>query len=125
MQIERAGQPWASLRNRLAVECINPNGISSLRLNGINPKRDSVVQKTCRENPSQSQRDCALQPRVARNELPWENVPKKSGPKPQRGCVTVHVARTSHSTPTSTLGPRLLRPSALPSPISALAILAS
>src|SRR5712671_5343764 len=33
----------------------------------------------------QSQRDCVLQPRVARNELPWENRWNES--QPQRGCV--------------------------------------
>ena len=34
--------------------------------------------------PSQSQRDCVLQPRVARNELPW--VRRAQHPQPQRGC---------------------------------------
>src|SRR5258708_628338 len=29
---------------------------------------------------SQSQRDCVLQPRVARNELPWEIVPRRTNP---------------------------------------------
>jgi hypothetical protein len=33
-----------------------------------------------------SRRDCALQPRVARNELPWECVQKHTYPK--RGCVS-------------------------------------
>ena len=32
----------------------------------------------------QSQRDCVFQPRVARNELPWEIVGRNS--QPQRGC---------------------------------------
>src|SRR5262245_29375004 len=31
----------------------------------------------------QSQRDCILQPRVARNELPWESVRKRFQPQPR------------------------------------------
>ena len=31
---------------------------------------------------NQSQRDCVLQPRVARDELPWVNMPQKSVPNP-------------------------------------------
>jgi hypothetical protein len=33
----------------------------------------------------QSQRDCGLQPKVARNELPWENAPLATFTQPQRG----------------------------------------
>src|SRR5437879_1706195 len=42
----------------------------------------------------QSQRDCVLQPRVARNELPW--VPFRKTHQPQRGCVTVRRALIPH-----------------------------
>src|SRR5260370_23522142 len=41
---------------------------------------------------SQSRRDCALQPRVARNELPWEIVQTAS--QPQRGCGRALHPRT-------------------------------
>src|SRR5437660_10096906 len=41
-----------------------------------------VVKK--RPRASQSQRDCVLQPRVARNELPW--VRGAGSQQPQRGC---------------------------------------
>src|SRR5258707_7071417 len=39
---------------------------------------------------TQSQRDCALQPRVARNELPWVKVQRES--QPQRGCASFAMA---------------------------------
>src|SRR6266699_2217245 len=41
---------------------------------------------------SQSRRDCVLQPRVARNELPWEIVQTAS--QPQRGCGRARHPRT-------------------------------
>src|SRR5437667_2562748 len=37
----------------------------------------------------ESQRDSGLQPKVARDELPW--VPESNGSQPQRGCVSVHL----------------------------------
>src|SRR6266508_5394861 len=43
------------------------------------------VNETIGDFFGQSQRDCVLQPRVARNELPWENRWNES--QPQRGCV--------------------------------------
>src|SRR5687768_5555726 len=39
----------------------------------------------------QSQRDCETKPRVARDELPWENAIRRS--QPQRGCVGVKCER--------------------------------
>src|SRR5437879_13867738 len=38
-----------------------------------------VFSATCLA-PSQSQRDCVLQPRVARNELPWVGGPRRLNP---------------------------------------------
>src|SRR6266566_864307 len=37
----------------------------------------------------ESQRDSGLQPKVARDELPW--VFESNGSQPQRGCVPVHL----------------------------------
>ena len=45
----------------------------------------TVVKPKRRPQFPQSQRDCVLQPKVARNELPCVNRPHRS--QPQRGCV--------------------------------------
>ena len=42
---------------------------------------------------TQSQRDCASKPRVASNELPWVNVPRRV--QPQRGCGTLRCLSAS------------------------------
>src|SRR5471032_3142616 len=41
----------------------------------------------------QAQRDCGLQPRVARNELPWEIIGGIS--QPQRGCGECRARQTN------------------------------
>src|SRR5216117_1935300 len=49
-----------------------PGRISSVpRYGASNSKRGLVGIETCEEPILQSQRDCIVQPRVARNELPW------------------------------------------------------
>jgi hypothetical protein len=54
---------------------MNVSGGKGLWHVGRMPNRDGIFQ---------SQRDCVHQPRVARDELPWEIVERNS--QPQRGC---------------------------------------
>ena len=51
----------------------------------IDDKAHTVLAKCWRRRPGESQRDSSTQPRVARNELPWDTAP--TIPQPQRGCV--------------------------------------
>src|SRR5439155_11602020 len=73
---------------------------------------NSFARPSEKVTPLQSQRDCVLQPRVARNELPWEWA--SGGILPQRGCgfAGQHPATTPLGLTISDLAfPRVARPS--------------
>jgi hypothetical protein len=57
-----------------------------------------VITRNLPGNSSQSQRDCVLQPRFARHELPWDN--NNGQRQPQRGCG--RVGRRAAATPLET-----------------------
>src|SRR5216683_319640 len=71
--------------SRMATaECARPR--CTLHTSSHSETRIVESQKVAFRSP-QSQRDCASKPRVARNELPWVNVQRRT--QPQRGCGTV------------------------------------
>ena len=56
-------------------------GTAETRLRrGKLPLRNAATRNAATRMRQQSQRDCVLQPRVARNELPWEIVPSEANP---------------------------------------------
>src|SRR5207302_1376815 len=78
------GNPGLYAGIPLGFGIANPNGVAA------------TVFREC-----QSQRDCGCQPRVARNELPWENAKKLN--QPQQGCVVFVPAQATSATKTKTI----------------------
>ena len=74
-----------AFRHVLRKKSKSGRGHCTLHTSSHSETRIVESQKVTFRSP-QSQRDCASKPRVARNELPWVNVQRRT--QPQRGCGT-------------------------------------
>ena len=84
--------PLPGMDHRMRLCCVHPARFTSFRLfREVGVSNGSLNERLVPAD-SQSRRDCVLQPRVARNELPWEIVQTAS--QPQRCCGRARHPRT-------------------------------
>ena len=79
--VETPGYSRLSLRDRAFVPNPLPPSHLDAEIHELIENAEAVARMAARK----SQRDFVLQPKVARNELPWVNRP--TNPQPQRGCA--------------------------------------
>ena len=90
LRVARASQPWLEDSIPLGLKYRTANVHEKSKLDVEIHELVKQAEAVARIAVRKSQRDFALQPKVARNELPWVNGP--TNPQPQRGCVNLSYA---------------------------------